>query len=182
MNQMLLAQQQQAAQHQEQMQHMQQMLQQSLTAQQQMQETVAAQSTANAQHQQQQTVAIAQANEARSRAQTRPTSELSSIIDPRILEKLPNYNGDEAGFTEWEIVFSSVAGLLGIEDSMNIAVNAATDSEVSLSELGDEEIRKQSKALWYMLIQTVKGKALRICNTAERLNGLMAWRIIHKEC
>ena len=159
MNQMLIAQQQQAAQHQEQMQHTQQMLQQSLSAQQQMQETVAAQSTANAQHQQQQTVAIAQANEARARAQTRPTSELSSIIDPRILEKLPNYNGDEAGFTEWEIMFSSVAGLLGIEDSMNIAVNAATDSEVSLSELGDEEIRKQSKALWHMLIQTICGSA-----------------------
>ena len=147
MNQMLIAQQQQAAQHQEQMHHMQQMLQQSLTAQQQMQEAVTAQAASNAQHQQQQSIAIAQANEHRAPAQMRSTSELSSIIDPRILEKLPNYNGDEAGFTEWEIVFTSVAGLLGIEDSMNSAVAAATDREVSLAELGDEEIRKQSKAL-----------------------------------
>ena len=64
-------------------------------------------------------------------------------------------------------MFLSVAGLLGIEDSMSVAVNAGADAEVTLAELQDEEIIKQSKALWYMLVQTVKGKALRLTNTAE---------------
>ena len=99
------------------------------------------------------------------------SSKFRSIIDPKVLEKLPTFSGDESRFAEFETVFMSVAGLIGLETSMQYAVDAGTDKQVELSEMADEEVRRQAKALYYMLIQSARGKALRLTTSSEKNNG-----------
>eukprot|EP00972_Heterocapsa_arctica_P074314 10967809-Heterocapsa_arctica.AAC.1 len=55
--------------------------------------------------------------------------ELKSVVNPKLLEKTPTFWGRNGDFTEWVFTFSSVAGLLGLEDGMRVAVDVATDQE-----------------------------------------------------
>jgi multidrug efflux pump subunit AcrA (membrane-fusion protein) len=143
LQQMQLQMQQQQAAHDEQMRRMTELVQQSVNAQQTQAQQVQAQFVA----QQQQQAAQAQIDAQRGQQQ-RSSSDMAPIIDPKVLEKLPNFDGSEHRFLEWETVFVSVAGLIGIEDSMAVAVAAADDREVTLAELGDEDIIRQAKALY----------------------------------
>ncbi len=72
---------------------------------------------------------------------------------------MSSFDGSEENVQEYEIVLMAVAGLLGIDDSMKVAVAAGADREVTLAELREKGIIKQNKALYFMLIQSVKGKA-----------------------
>ena len=106
------------------------------------------------------------------------TAELNSIVDVKILEKIPNFSGKEEDFLEWEIVFKSVISLIGFDEQLK---HAETTVEVPLEKITDELPRKQAKCLYYMLIQCVKGKALRIVDMTEPQNGFLAWKRIVKE-
>ena len=64
---------------------------------------------------------------------------------------------------------------------MKTAAESVEEETCKLHNLGSEENVKKAKALWYMLIQTCKGKALRIVSKGEQSNGLLAWRRLIKE-
>ena len=57
-------------------------------------------------------------------------AELASIVDTKALEKHIVFDCKDTNFMEWEMVFTSVAGLWGLEDVMNVAVSEATESSV----------------------------------------------------
>ena len=78
-------------------------------------------------------------------------------------------------------MFSLGVALIGVDDEMKAAVTAANDDDCRLANLGEDDNVKKAKALWYMLIQTCKGKALRIVSKGEASNGLLAWRRIINE-
>ncbi len=74
-----------------------------------------------------------------------------------------------------DFVFSSVAGLLGLEETMASAHEAPLETDVALAEMNDQS-KAKAKVLWYLLINCVRGKALNIIQGVERMNGLLAWR------
>ena len=110
----------------------------------------------------------------------REMDELRAVINPKILEKCPVFSGKNGDFVEWTFTFGSITGLLGLEDGMRIAIDVAEDAEVALMRL-DEETRLKSKALWFLLINSCKGKGLIVIKTTERHNALLAWRKLHPE-
>ena len=62
---------------------------------------------------QQQQVLQAQARQASPVGQE--ISEFRSIVDTRVMEKIPIFDGDEAHFAEWLFTFEATFGLLGLE-------------------------------------------------------------------
>ncbi len=60
-----------------------------------------------------------------------------------------------------DFVFSSLAGLLGLEETMAAAHAAPLETDVALAEMNDQS-RAKAKVLWYLLINCVQGKALNI--------------------
>ncbi len=118
-------------------------------------------------------------------APTTPTSaareEIRSLVDPKLLEKTPNFDGQDREFGQWSFVFSSAAGLLGLEEAMAAAHAAPLETDVALAEMNDQS-RSYAKVLWYLLINCVRGKALNIIQGVERMDGLLAWRKLLAEC
>eukprot|EP00972_Heterocapsa_arctica_P012947 1902603-Heterocapsa_arctica.AAC.1 len=85
--------------------------------------------------------------------------ELKAVINPKLLEKTPSFSGCNQDFVEWTFTFGSITGLLGLEDGMSVAIDVATDGEITLAQ-PDEDSRLKSKALWFLLINSCKGKGL----------------------
>ena len=81
---------------------------------------------------QQQQVHQAQARQASPVGQD--LSELRSIVDTRVMEKIPIFDGNEAHFAEWRFTFEATCGLLGLEEVLRQAV-LSTHDEASLSVL-----------------------------------------------
>ena len=75
-------------------------------------------------------------------ATTTPTSaareEIRSLVDPKLLEKTPNFDGHDKEFSQWSFVFSSVAGPLGLEEAMAAAHAAPLETDVALAEMNDQ--------------------------------------------
>ena len=117
----------------------------------------------------------------RQSADPKQSDEFRALVDPKVLEKLPNFNGSGKDFLDWETVFASVVALIGVDDEMKSAVAAAADDDCRLANLGGDDNVRKAKALWYMLIQTCRGKALRIVSKGEQSNGLLAWRRLMNE-
>ena len=68
---------------------------------------------------QQQQVHQAQARQASPVGQD--LSELRSIVDTRVMEKIPIFDGNEAHFAEWRFTFEATCGLLGLEEVLRQA-------------------------------------------------------------
>ena len=78
----------------------------------------------------------------------RASAEIASIVDPKAIDELTTYDGKDSSFHEWETIFLSVAGLLGLEDVMSVAVSQPRNEDVALDQFGDAGVVKQSKALY----------------------------------
>ena len=79
---------------------------------------------------QQQQVHQAQARQASPVGQD--LSELRSIVDTRVMEKIPIFDVKETHFAEWRFTFEATCGLLGLEEVLRQAV-LSTHDEASLS-------------------------------------------------
>ena len=163
----------------------QQQLQQQQAAAQQQQDF--ARALESIQHQVTLTTQTAQAASARASAAQTPAreqghrQEIRSIIDPKVLERLERFSGKDEDFTEFETLFVAKCSLLGLEEHMADAVAAESDREVALDQQGEESLRVQSKALFFMLQEVCRGKSARIIKLAERFNGFHAWRLLKRE-
>jgi hypothetical protein len=105
--------------------------------------------------------------------------EIKSIVNPRILEKCPMFDGSNEKWMEWSFVFHSVAGLIGLETSMEGALTVA-ESDMDFDSM-ETDHQARSKVLWYLLVNCCRGKALTIIRGGENRNGLLAWRRMHSE-
>ena len=74
---------------------------------------------------QQQQIHQAQARQASAVGQD--LSELRSIVDTRVMEKIPIFDGNEAHFAEWRFTFEATCGLLGLEEVLRQAVLSTHD-------------------------------------------------------
>ena len=78
-----------------------------------------------------------------------------------------NFSGTDMEYQEWAFVFGSVAGLIGLEDPKQVAINVVNEGEINMA-IMDDDVRLQSKALWYLLVNSCKGKAHLIVKGCER--------------
>ena len=107
--------------------------------------------------------------------------EIRKLINPRILERAPLFDGADKHFEEWYFSFSATLALLGFERVLAEAVAAVSDDELHLRNV-DEDLKPTAKAIWYLLVTVLKGKAQMVLKGSEKFNGLMAWRRVMKEC
>ena len=65
---------------------------------------------------------------------------------------------------------------------MSIATDSATAlDDCLLANLGGDDNRLKAKALWYILLNCCQGKAKSIVRTAEKFNGVIAWKMLFQE-
>jgi len=96
--------------------------------------------------QQAQTAAAASASAAAStvdRLTTEERRQISSVIDPKILERRANLSGKDEDFPEWEVKLKSLASLIGIDAEMAVAVAEPTEDVVMLDALHGETCRNK---------------------------------------
>ena len=108
--------------------------------------------------------------------------ELKSVIDIKILERLEVFNGEDSRWESWLAGFEALTGLIGMDEMMRTgASSAVTMQECQLDALGGDEVRRKAKALWYMLMQACRNKSRNIVKTAEKFNGVQAWKLLMQE-
>ena len=59
-------------------------------------------------------------------------SELRSMVETRVMEKIPVFDGNEAHFAEWRFTFEATCGLLGLEEVLRQSV-LSTHDEASIN-------------------------------------------------
>ena len=72
-----------------------------------------------------------QTQASRATVDPRPSDEFRSLVDPKVLEKLPNSSGKESDFLDWETVFSSVVALIGVDGEMKTAAESVEEERAN---------------------------------------------------
>ena len=123
---------------------------------------------------QQQQVHQAQARQASPVGQE--ISELRSIVDTRVTEKIPIFDGNEAHFAEWRFTFEATCGLLGLEEVLRQSV-LSTHDEASLNVFAQQpEVSLKNKAVYHLLVASCRGRAQVLVRGVPKHAGLVAWR------
>ena len=113
---------------------------------------------------------------------TEEMSELRSVVDVRMLDKLEHFDGQDAHWESWLTGFEALTGLIGLNELMEISgQTSVTMADTQLAQLGGDEVRLKAKALWYLLTQACRGKARNLVKKAEKFNGAHAWKILLDE-
>ena len=78
-------------------------------------------------------------------------AELRSIIDTRVMEKVPTFDGTDGHFTEWRFAFEATCGLLGLEDVMiQSAESNMDDTSLNSYASGATEVALKNKAVYFL--------------------------------
>ena len=100
-------------------------------------------------------------------------SELRSIVDTRVMEKIPIFDGNEVHFAEWRFTFEATCGLLGLEEVLRQSV-LPTHDEASLNVFAQQpEVSLKNKAVYYLLLR--RAEAERRFLSEEYQNMLDSW-------
>ena len=103
-------------------------------------------------------------------------SELRSIVDTRVMEKIPIFDGNETHFAEWRFTFEATCGLLGLEEVLRQAV-MSTHDEASLSVFAQQpDVSLKNRAVYYLLVASCRGRAQVLVRGVPKHAGLVAWR------
>ena len=103
-------------------------------------------------------------------------SELRSIVDTRVMEKIPIFDGNETNIAEWRFTFEATCGLLGLEEVLRQSV-LATHDEASLNVYAQQpDVSLKNKAVYYLLVASCRGRAQVLVRGVPKHAGLMAWR------
>ena len=92
-------------------------------------------------NQQQQAQQQAQANAAQAAAAPPEEKQLQSIVDVRLLQRLPAFTGEDGDWRQWSFVFESMAGLVHLDALLDHCV---AETEVSLV-LGNQTPMSQGR-------------------------------------
>ena len=123
---------------------------------------------------QQQQVHQAQARQASPVGQD--LSELRSIVDTRVMENIPIFDGNEAHFAEWRFTFVATCGLLGLEEVLTQSV-LSTHDEASLNVFAQQpEVSLKNKAVYCLLVASCRGRAQVLVRGVPKHAGLVACR------
>ena len=89
------------------------------------------------------------------------------LLDTRSLSISPEFGSDD---------FEAYAGLLGSNLKSMMDQVAASDQQVTNPLRMEEEPASMARTLYYLLVQMVGGRALKMLRTVPNHNGLEAWR------
>ena len=101
----------------------------------------------------------------------------ASAIDLEVLNKCPTFSGRDEAWQEWSSIFESVCGMAGLEDALDAA--GEDDAAIGMALLSPER-QWRARQMWFMLVNTVRGKALTMVRGCEKQNGIAAWKKIKK--
>ena len=73
--------------------------------------------------------------------------EIRKLINPRILERAPMFDGADKHFEEWYFGFSATLALLGFDRVLAEAVAATSDDELLFRNI-DDDLKPTAKAIW----------------------------------
>ena len=59
-------------------------------------------------------------------------SELRSIVDTRVMEKIPIFDGNEAHIAEWRFTFEATYGLLGLEEVLRQSILSTHEASLNV--------------------------------------------------
>ena len=102
---------------------------------------------------------------------------MTGQVDPRVMNKCPTFSGRDT-WSEWSFIFESVAAMANFEPVMESAFTGS--AEKPIADL-TPEIQLGAKQLYYLLVNTVRGKALTLVRSAEKHLGTAAWKRIKTE-
>ena len=103
-------------------------------------------------------------------------SELRSIVDTRVMEKIPISDDNEAHFAEWRFTFEATCGLLGLEEVLRQSI-LSTHDEASLQVFAQQpDVSLKNKAVYYLLVASCRGRAQVLVRGVPKHAGLVAWR------
>ena len=86
-------------------------------------------------------------------------SELRSIVDTRVMEKIPIIDGNDAHFAEWRFTFEATCGLLGLEEVLRQSI-LSTHDEASLNAFAQQpDVSLKNKAVYHLLVASCRGRA-----------------------
>ena len=106
-----------------------------------------------------------------------PATTSGGQVEPRVLNKCPTFSGRDTEWSEWSFIFESVAAMANLEPAMEGACSGL--AEKPLAELAPE--MKLSAKQLYLLVNTVRGKALTLVRSAGKHHNLAAWKRIKTE-
>ena len=103
-------------------------------------------------------------------------SELRSIVDTRLMEKIPIFDGSVAHFAEWRFTFEATCGFLGLEEVLRQSI-LSTHDEASLNAFAQQpEVYLKNEAVYYLLVASCRGRAQVLVRGVPKHAGLVAWR------
>ena len=124
--------------------------------------------------------AAAQPQQAAQRQQVRmdtdEQADIRSIIDPKAVDKIDRFGGEDAGWPDYRFDVESTALLLGPEHLLALALEAPEDDLLIYEDTDDADDIRKAKAMWYLLSKTCKGKARTILQTCPKGCGFLAWK------
>ena len=99
-------------------------------------------------------------------------------VDPRVMNKCPTFSGRDTELSEWSFIFESAAAMANFELAMEGALIGV--AEKPFAEL-TFEMKLSAKQLYFLEVNTVRGKALTRVRCAEKRHGIAIWKRIRTE-
>ena len=95
----------------------------------------------------------------------RTGAPMTGQVDPRVMIKCPTFTGRDTEWSEWSIIFESVAAMANLELVMESAFTGS--AEKPIADL-TPEIQLGAKQLYNLLVNFVRGKALTLVRSGEK--------------
>ena len=112
------------------------------------------------------------------RAGVQATMASTGQVDPRVMNKCPTFSGRDTEWSEWSFIFEFVAAMANLEPVMESAFTGSAEKPIAEVTL---EMKLGAKQLYYVFVNTVRGKALTLVRSAEKHHGMVAWKQIKSE-
>jgi hypothetical protein len=105
-----------------------------------------------------------------------PAAAFPELVDRRVVQKPPRFDGAEARWLEWSFVFQNFMCIYSPEIAawITMAGNIG-DTEIPFSDMGGRQ-QEGAVLLYGLLAQLLGGRALRQLMVVPDRNGLEAWR------
>ena len=94
------------------------------------------------------------------------------------MNKCPTFSGRDTEWSEWSFIFECVAAMASLEPVME---SAFTGSAAKLIAELTPEMKLGAKQLYYLLVNTVRGRTLTLVRSAEKHHSIEAWKRIKSE-
>ena len=108
------------------------------------------------------------------------------MLDTRVTGRAPEFSGEDAGWDEWSFRFTTWCGLLGVGEAGDRIVSRLEAIELKPESCPDmascgTDAQKAARALYNVMAQVCRGKALAIVRRTERGHGYLAWANLVRE-